>query len=87
MSPRIPIERFEAELKELTKDWERFFAGITRVPPEKKRIAFGQRLRRLTEGKGFQTHAARGQVSRHARRPAAQGFSRTRYKPMASRLC
>jgi len=52
MSSQVSITQLEQEFQELSKEWERFFAGIIRVPPEKVRIAYGQQLRRITEAGG-----------------------------------
>jgi hypothetical protein len=41
----------ERDLREHVKNWERFFAGQLRVPPEVERSRFAQRLRTLAEQK------------------------------------
>ncbi|HSN55221.1 MAG TPA: MXAN_5187 C-terminal domain-containing protein [Candidatus Sulfomarinibacteraceae bacterium] len=43
------IEMLERDLKEQVKNWERFFAGNLRVPPEIERARLAQRLRALAE--------------------------------------
>jgi hypothetical protein len=39
----------EKALKELIKDWERFFSGIRKTPPQLERDRLSRRLRRLAE--------------------------------------
>jgi hypothetical protein len=39
----------ERDLREHVKNWERFFCGALRVPPEIERTRFAQRLRTLAE--------------------------------------
>jgi hypothetical protein len=43
------IQMLERDLREQIKNWERFFAGRLRVPPEVERTRFAQRLRSLAE--------------------------------------
>jgi hypothetical protein len=43
------IQMLERDLRELVKNWERFFSGVLRVPPEVERNRFAQRLRSLAE--------------------------------------
>jgi len=43
------IQMLERDLRELVKNWERFFSGGLRVPPEIERTKFAQRLRSLAE--------------------------------------
>lgn len=43
------IQMLERDLRELVKNWERFFSGGLRVPPEVERTRFAQRLRTLAE--------------------------------------
>jgi hypothetical protein len=43
------IQMLERDLREQVKNWERFFAGRLRVPPEVERERFAQRLRMLAE--------------------------------------
>ncbi len=43
------IQMLERDLREHVKNWERFFAGQLRVPPEIERTRFAQRLRTLAE--------------------------------------
>jgi hypothetical protein len=43
------IQMLERDLRELVKNWERFFSGGLRVPPEIERTRFQQRLRTLAE--------------------------------------
>jgi hypothetical protein len=43
------IQMLERDLREHVKNWERFFAGQLRVPPEIERTRFQQRLRTLAE--------------------------------------
>lgn len=43
------IQILERDLRELVKNWERFFSGALRVPPEIERTRFAQRLRTLAE--------------------------------------
>jgi hypothetical protein len=43
------IRMLERDLREHVKNWERFFAGQLRVPPEVERTRFAQRLRTLAE--------------------------------------
>ena len=43
------IQMLERDLREHVKNWERFFAGQLRVPPEVERTRFAQRLRTLAE--------------------------------------
>lgn len=43
------IQMLERDLRELVKNWERFFSGGLRVPPEIERTRFAQRLRTLAE--------------------------------------
>ena len=53
MNPRVSITKLEHDFQELAKEWERFFAGVVRVPPEKQRIAYGRQLRRIAEAGGL----------------------------------
>lgn len=39
----------ENALQQLVKEWERFFAGVRRTPPQTERTRLGRRLRMLTE--------------------------------------
>jgi hypothetical protein len=41
------IQMLERDLREQVRNWERFFAGRLRVPPEVERDRFAQRLRTL----------------------------------------
>jgi hypothetical protein len=43
------IQMLERDLREQVKNWERFFAGNLRVPPEVERARLAQRLRSLAE--------------------------------------
>jgi len=43
------IQMLERDLREHVKNWERFFSGGLRVPPEVERTRFAQRLRTLAE--------------------------------------
>ncbi len=43
------IQILERDLREQVKNWERFFSGGLRVPPEIERARFAQRLRALAE--------------------------------------
>jgi hypothetical protein len=43
------IQMLERDLREQVKNWERFFSGRLRVPPEVERTRFAQRLRSLAE--------------------------------------
>jgi hypothetical protein len=43
------IQMLERDLREQVKNWERFFSGGLRVPPEIERARFAQRLRTLAE--------------------------------------
>jgi len=43
------IQMLERDLREQVKNWERFFSGGLRVPPEVERARFAQRLRTLAE--------------------------------------
>lgn len=43
------IQMLERDLREHVKNWERFFSGRLRVPPEIERTRFAQRLRTLAE--------------------------------------
>lgn len=43
------IQMLERDLREQVKNWERFFSGRIRVPPEVERARFAQRLRTLAE--------------------------------------
>lgn len=43
------IQMLERDLREQVKNWERFFSGRLRVPPEVERARFAQRLRTLAE--------------------------------------
>ena len=43
------IQMLERDLREQVKNWERFFAGRLRVPPEIERTRLAQRLRTLAE--------------------------------------
>jgi len=43
------IQMLERDLREQVKNWERFFSGGLRVPPEVERTRFAQRLRSLAE--------------------------------------
>ena len=43
------IQILERDLREQVKNWERFFSGGLRVPPEVERGRFAQRLRTLAE--------------------------------------
>ena len=43
------IQMLERDLREQVKNWERFFSGGLRVPPEVERARFTQRLRTLAE--------------------------------------
>ena len=43
------IQMLERDLREHVKNWERFFSGRLRVPPEVERTRFAQRLRTLAE--------------------------------------
>ena len=43
------IQMLERDLREQVKNWERFFSGGLRVPPEVERTRFAQRLRNLAE--------------------------------------
>ena len=43
------IQMLERDLREQVKNWERFFSGGLRVPPEVERTRFAQRLRTLAE--------------------------------------
>jgi len=43
------IRMLERDLREQVKNWERFFSGGLRVPPEVERARFAQRLRTLAE--------------------------------------
>jgi hypothetical protein len=43
------IQMLERDLREHVKNWERFFAGQLRVPPEVERSRLAQRLRTLAE--------------------------------------
>ena len=43
------IQMLERDLREQVKNWERFFSGGLRVPPEVERARFAQRLRSLAE--------------------------------------
>ena len=43
------IQMLERDLREQVKNWERYFAGRLRVPPEVERERFAQRLRMLAE--------------------------------------
>ncbi|MEX1312052.1 MAG: MXAN_5187 C-terminal domain-containing protein [Candidatus Sulfomarinibacteraceae bacterium] len=45
------IQMLERDLREQVKNWERFFSGGLRVPPEVERTRFAQRLRNLAEQK------------------------------------
>lgn len=50
------IQLLERDLREQVKNWERFFSGGLRVPPEVERARFAQRLRSLAE-QGFNRRA------------------------------
>jgi hypothetical protein len=50
------IQMLERDLREQVKNWERFFSGGLRVPPEVERTRLAQRLRRLAEH-GFNRRA------------------------------
>ncbi|MCG6962246.1 MAG: hypothetical protein LJE95_03150 [Acidobacteria bacterium] len=52
------ISFLEAELQRLILEWERYFAGDRRVPPQIERQQFAHRLRVLAE-RGAGTHALR----------------------------
>jgi hypothetical protein len=43
------IQMLERDLREQVRNWERFFSGALRVPPEVERARFAQRLRNLAE--------------------------------------
>jgi hypothetical protein len=43
------IQMLERDLREQARNWERFFSGGLRVPPEIERTRFAQRLRSLAE--------------------------------------
>ncbi len=43
------IAALEQRLQRLIREWERFFSGDLRVPPQVERDLLGQRLRQLTE--------------------------------------
>jgi len=43
------IQMLERDLRDQVKNWERFFSGGLRVPPEVERTRFAQRLRSLAE--------------------------------------
>lgn len=43
------IQMLERDLREQVRNWERFFSGALRVPPEVERTRFAQRLRNLAE--------------------------------------
>ncbi len=53
MSILPQITSLEHRLALLIREWERYFAGDLRVPPEKERTAIQRQLRQLTE-KGTQ---------------------------------
>lgn len=52
------VSFLEKELQRLILDWERYFAGDRRVPPQIERQQFAHRLRVLAE-RGAGTHALR----------------------------
>lgn len=52
MSMMEQITTIEQKFKLLIREWERFFAGDIRVPPEKERKDLERRLRMLTERPG-----------------------------------
>jgi hypothetical protein len=53
MNPSVSITKLERDFQELAKEWERFFGGVVRTPPEKQRAAYGRQLRRLSEDGGL----------------------------------
>lgn len=49
MDVEATIAQAEATLRELTREWERFFAGERPTPPQPQRVALERRLRMLSE--------------------------------------
>lgn len=43
------VEQLERELRDLILQWERFFSGDRKEPPQKEREALNRRLRLLAE--------------------------------------